>query len=113
MEYLIILEAVHCYHESCRRLFVDFQPERLHIKEENTRKTKIRTRQRQVYYNAKCKFRHYLISWVRVKMLYVSKVFPRRSKVEIFAVNMKVEIVLCHKSKETKNILEANMILET
>ena len=38
---LIILEAVHRYFDS--------QPDRLHIKEENTSKTKIKRRQRQVY----------------------------------------------------------------
>jgi len=45
---LIILGAVHHYFESHCRQYVDSQPERLHIKEENTRKTKIRSRQRQV-----------------------------------------------------------------
>ena len=106
MEYLIILEAVHCYHESCRRLFVDFQPERLHIKEENTRKTKIRTRQRKVYYNAKYNFRHYLMGWVRVKMLYVRKVFPRQCKGEIFAVTMKVEMLFATKVKKQRTSLK-------
>ena len=44
----VYLEAVYRYYESRRRMYLDEQPERAAIKAENDRKTKLKSRQRQV-----------------------------------------------------------------
>ena len=41
--------AVYHYYDSHRRIFNDSRPDRIKIKEENDRKTKIRARQKQVH----------------------------------------------------------------
>lgn len=44
-----IKRAVHRYYESRRRQYIDSKPERVAIKEQNDKKTKLRSRQKQVY----------------------------------------------------------------
>lgn len=47
--YVYILGAVHRYYESRRRQYIDSKPERVAIKEHNDKKTKLKSRQKQVY----------------------------------------------------------------
>lgn len=47
--YVYFVGAVHRYYESRRRQYIDSKPERVAIKEQNDKKTKLRSRQKQVY----------------------------------------------------------------